>query len=74
MAYRVTEIRRVNVGAMRPAIGRYQSITARLITLAGVDLIKNQGELRRLDDLPWRARAWDSERFAVESWIGMNCV
>src|SRR5579864_3414590 len=60
---RVSEIRGVHVGAMRPAIGRYQAITPRRAIFYG---IKKHGDLRRLDDLPWSARAWDSGRLTVE--------
>src|SRR5260370_9399736 len=74
VAYGVAEIRGVHVGAMRPAIGRYQAITSRLISIAGVYLIKNHRELWCLDDLPWSARAWNPQRFAVECWVRMNSV
>src|ERR1700686_1261855 len=74
VAYGVTEVRGIHVGAMRPAIGRYEAITPRLISIAGVYLIKNHGELRCLDDLPWSACAWDPQRSAVECRIRVHSV
>src|ERR1700737_2671866 len=69
VAYGVAEIRGIHVGAMRPAIGRYKAITPRRAIFYG---IKKQGELRRLDGLPWSACAWDPGRLTVELRIVMN--
>src|ERR1700694_1203309 len=71
VAYGVTEIRGIHVGAMRPAIGRYQAITPRRPIFY---VIKKHCELRRLDNLPWSARAWDPGRLTVELRIVMNLV
>src|SRR5579864_6701118 len=71
VAYRVSEIRGIHVGAMRPAIGRYKAITPRRAIFYG---IKKHGEFRRLDDLPRSARARNSGRFTVELRIVMNFV
>src|ERR1700674_2257103 len=71
VAYRVAEVRGIHVGAMLPAIGRHEAITPRRSLFF---VIKKHGELRRLDDLPWSACAWDPGRFTVECWIVMNFV
>ena len=41
---------------------------------AGIDLIEEQRELGRLDDLAWSARAWNTERSAMECRIGVNSI
>ena len=74
VAYGVAEIRGIDVGAMRPAIGRYDAKASRLISIAAVNLIKKHGDRRGLDNLPRRACARDAERFTVECRIVMNSV
>ena len=74
MAYGVAEIRRIHVCPMGPAIGGYQAITSRLISIARIYLIKNDCEFRCLHDLPWRACAWNTERSTAECRIRMNPV
>jgi hypothetical protein len=43
VAYGITEVRRIHVGAMRPTVGRYKAVTSRLISISGVYLIENHG-------------------------------
>src|SRR5437899_3040945 len=70
----VAEVRGIHVGAMTPAVGRHEAITAWLISITGVYLIQNHGKLRRLHDLPRRTGTRNPKRFAVECWIILNRV